>query len=127
MKTTVRALIIALMTLTFSGLSFAQEKAATPAAPAKTATKAKATRITGEVTSVDAKAGTLAVKTKDKDVSLDTDSKSKAALEKIKVGDMVRVSYTEKDGKMVATSVAKTKAPAPAAKGAMTEKKSETK
>jgi Cu/Ag efflux protein CusF len=121
MKTTVRALIIALITLTFAGLSFAQEKAA---APAKTATKAKATRITGEVTSVDAKAGTLVVKTKDKDVNLDTESKAKAALEKIKVGDTVRVSYTEKDGKMVATSVAKTKAPA--AKAA-TEKKSETK
>jgi ribosomal 50S subunit-recycling heat shock protein len=124
MKTTVKTLVIALIVLTFSGLSFAQEKAATPAAPAKTATKAKATRITGEVTSVDAKAGTLAVKTKDKDVNLDTDAKAKAALKDVKVGDMVRVSYTEKDGKMVASSVGKAKAPAAKA---TTEKKSETK
>jgi hypothetical protein len=97
----------------------------------KTETKAKTHRVTGEVTSVDAKAGTLAVKAKDKEVSLNAESKSaKAALEKIKVGDMVRVSYTEKDGKMVATSVKaepKSKAATSEKKGAMTEKKPETK
>jgi hypothetical protein len=54
---------------------------------------------------VDAKAGTLTVKAKDKEINLTADSKStKAALEKLKVGDMVRVSYTEKDGKMIASS-----------------------
>lgn len=125
MKTTVRMFIIALVTLTFSGLALAQDKAGTPAAPAKTATKAKATRITGEVTSVDAKAGTLAVKTKDKDVNLDTDSKAKTSLKDVKVGDRVRVSYTEKDGKMIATSVAKAKSAA--TKGATAEKKTDTK
>ena len=125
MKTTVRMFIVALITLTFSGLALAQDKAGTPAAPAKTATKAKATRVTGEVTSVDAKAGTLVVKAKDKDLNLDTDAKTKAALKDVKVGDMVRVSYSEKDGKMVATSVAKTKSTA--TKGATAEKKTETK
>ena len=126
MKNMVKAVIVALITLTFTGVSFAQAKSDTPAAPAKTATKAKTSRITGEVTSVDAKAGTLAVKAKDKDVNLEAESKTaKAALEKIKVGDTVRVSYTEKDGKMVATSVAKTTKAA--TKGAATEKKSETK
>jgi hypothetical protein len=125
MKTTVRMFIVALITLTFSGLALAQDKAGTPAAPAKTATKAKATRITGEVTSVDAKAGTLAVKTKDKDVNLDTDAKAKAALKDVKVGDMVRVSYMEKDGKMVASSVAKAKSSA--TKSTTPEKKTDTK
>jgi hypothetical protein len=80
---------------------------------------------------VDAKAGTLAVKGKDKEVSLSAESQNvKTALEKVKVGDMVRVSYTEKDGKMIASSVrAATKAKAAAAekKGATTEKKPETK
>jgi hypothetical protein len=126
MKSMIKVLGIALITLTFGGLSFAQAKPAMPAAPTtdkKTETNAKASRIRGEVTSVDAKAGTLAVKGKDKDVKMSVESKSvKAALEKVKVGDMVRVSYSEKDGKMVATSVKAAKS-----KAATTEKKPETK
>ena len=60
----------------------------------------------GEVTSLDAKAGTLTVKTKGKDLNLTVESKgTKSALEKIKVGDTVRVSYNEKDGKMIAISL----------------------
>ena len=87
MKNTIKVLIVALATLAFSGLSFAQ-------------TKAKPTPITGEVTSVDATAGTLTVKAKDNDINLTADSKAaKSALGKVKVGDMVRASYTEKDGK----------------------------
>jgi hypothetical protein len=114
MKNIIRVFIIALTTLTFNGLSFAQAKPATPATPAtpsaekKTGTteKAKTNRVTGEITSLDAKAGTFAVKEKDKEVKLTADSKSaKSELEKLKVGDMVRVSYTEKDGKMIASSV----------------------
>src|SRR5437773_11230178 len=111
----IKILVIALTGLAFSGLSFAQEKpATTPAAPAAPAMekktemkseKAKTHRVTGEVTSLDAKAGTFAVKEKDKEIKLTADSKSaKSALEKVKVGDMVRVSYTEKDGKMIASS-----------------------
>jgi hypothetical protein len=67
--------------------------------------KAKTTRITGEVTSVDSKAGTLTVKTKDKETNLTAGPKAKDSLEKVKVGDRVRVSYTEKDGKMIASSI----------------------
>jgi hypothetical protein len=127
MKNMVRVLIVALITLTFSGLSLAQMKSETPAAPAKTTAKPKTTRVTGELTSLDAKAGTLAVKTKDKELNFSTDAKAKAALEKVKVGDMVRVSYTEKDGKMVATSVAKSKSATAEKKPAATDKKPETK
>jgi len=127
MKRMIRVLVIGLSTLAFSGLSFAQAKPATPAAPTvekKAETKAKISRVSGEVTAVDAKAGTLAIKAKDKDVNLTAESKSaKGALGKIKVGDMVRVSYTEKDGKMIASSV---KAEAKS-KAATTEKKSDTK
>ncbi len=128
MKALIRVLIIGLTPLIFTGLSFAQakpEKSAAPAMEKKATTKAKVTRITGEVTSVDAKAGSLAVKAKDKDVDLTAESKSaKGALEKIKVGDTVRVAYTEKEGKNVASSIVKTKAPA--TKGAATEKKAAT-
>jgi Cu/Ag efflux protein CusF len=69
-------------------------------------TKAKSGTATGEVTSVDAKSGQLTVKAKDKDLNLMAESKSaKNALDKIKVGDNVRVTYTDKDGRMVVSSV----------------------
>jgi len=114
----IKVLVIALTSLAFNGVSFAQAKPATPATPATPSApamenktemkseKAKTNRITGEVTSLDAKAGTFAVKTKDKEINLTADSKStKGALEKLKMGDMVRVSYTEKDGKLIASSI----------------------
>jgi hypothetical protein len=138
-KNMIKALVIASISLAFSGVSFAQAKPATPATPAAPAMdkseKPKTNSATGEVTSVDVKAGTFTVKAKDKEINLVADSKStKGALEKLKVGDIVRVSYTEKDGKMIANSVkaqSKTKAAKPDKamdkKGEMTEKKSETK
>jgi hypothetical protein len=59
---------------------------------------------------VDSKAGTLTVKTKDKETNLIADSNAKGALGKVKVGDMVKVTYAEKDGKMLASSIAGVKA-----------------
>jgi hypothetical protein len=135
-KNALRVLIIAVTTLAFSSIGFAQEKKTTPATPAAPATekktekseKPKTSRVTGEVTSVDAKAGTLNVKAKDKDLKLTAESSSaKGALEKVKVGDMVKVSYTEKDGKMVASSIDKTKAKAEEKKSDTMEKKTEKK
>jgi len=74
----------------------------------KTEMKSEKHVLTGDVTSVDKKAGTLRVKAKDKEINLSADSKStKAALEKLKVGDTVRVYYTEKDGKIIAASAVK--------------------
>ena len=120
MKNALRVFVLALITIAFCGISFAQAKPATPATPAtppapamekKTESeKAKTTRITGEVTSVDSKAGTLTVKTKDKETNLIADSNAKGALGKVKVGDMVKVTYAEKDGKMLASSIAGAKA-----------------
>ena len=96
MKNTIKVLVVASTSLDFNGVSFGQAKPAAPATPAaptmekKTemkSEKARATVLTGKVTSVDAKAGKLTVKTKDKEVSMTTDSKStKSALEKLKVG-----------------------------------------
>jgi ribosomal protein S1 len=116
MKNMIKVLVVALTSLAFTGVSFAQAKPATPTAPAAEkksemkSEKAKTTRITGEVTSVDSKTGMLTVKTKDKETKLTADAKAKDELEKVKVGDTVRVSYSEKDGKMVATSIAKSSA-----------------
>jgi hypothetical protein len=136
MRSIVRLFVISLVALAFAAAGFAQTTPATPAKPAapekKMETKSekpKPTTVTGEVTSVDAKAGMLGVKTKDKDLNLTAESKStKSALGKVKMGDQVKVTYTEKNGKMVASSVAKAKAPAKAKEPAKTEeKKTDTK
>ena len=117
MKNVLKVLVVAFTVLVFGGVSIAQDKKAEkmeksaadkPMMDQKTekSTKAKSGTATGEVTSVDAKSGMLTVKTKDKDLNLMAESKStKSALEKVKPGDMVRVNYSDKDGKMVATSV----------------------
>jgi Cu/Ag efflux protein CusF len=114
-KNMIKVLLIALTSLVFNGVSFAQAKPATPATPAaptmekKTemkSEKAQATVVTGRVTSVDAKTGKLTVKTKDKEVNLTTDSKStEAALEKLKVGDTAKVF--ERGGTVIAASPVK--------------------
>jgi Cu/Ag efflux protein CusF len=135
-KNMIKILVIALTGLAFSGVSFAQGKPATPAPEMEKKSemkseKAKTNDLTGEVTSVDAKAGTLTVKAKDKESKLTADSKrTKAALEKLKVGDMVKVSYTEKDGKMIVSSVkaeSKKSDKSMEKKDEMMEKKSKTK
>ena len=144
MKNIIKVLVLSVASLTFGGMSFAQMKPATPTTPDAPAMekktemkseKAKANVLTGEITSIDPKAGTFTVKAKDKEINLTADSKStRARVEKLKVGDMVKVSYAEKDGKMIASSVraeSKNKAAKPdkamEKKGEMTEKKSETK
>jgi uncharacterized iron-regulated membrane protein len=117
----IMVLLIPLTGLALNGVSFAQAKPVTPGAPAMEQKnqmrpeKAQATVLTGRVTSVDAKAGKLTVKTKDKEINLTTDSKTtKAALEKLKVGDTAKVF--EKDGKVIAASSVKTESKTKAAK-----------
>ena len=115
MKNTIKVLVVAWTSLVFNGVSFAQTKPATPTPPAAPtmekkaemkSEKAQATVLTGQVTSVDAKAGKLTVKTKDKEINMTTDSKStKAALEKLKVGDMAKVF--ERGGTVIAASPVK--------------------
>ena len=115
MKNMITVLVIALTSLAFNDISFAQTKPATPATPSTPAMerksemkseRAEATVLTGKVTSVDAKAGKLTVKTKDKEINMTTDSKStKAALEKLKVGDAAKVF--ERGGTVIAASPVK--------------------
>ena len=124
MKNMIKVLVVTLASLAFNGVSFAQVKPATPAPLAapemekKTemkSEKAQATILTGKVTSVDAKAGMLTVKVKEKEIKLTTDSKStKSALEKLKVGDTAKVF--EKGGKVIAASPVKAESKTKAAK-----------
>ena len=109
MQKALRLLVLALVTVAFAGAGFAadksMEKTEKASSDTKSTTKAKSVTTTGEVTSVDAKAGTLTVKGKDKDINLNATSRAKAALGHIKAGDTVKVTYTEKDGQLNASSV----------------------
>jgi hypothetical protein len=69
---------------------------------------ASAKQANGEVTSVDAKAGKLMVKTTTEELNLEVQgSTAKNSLADIKVGDKVNVSFQDKGGMLVATSVRK--------------------
>ena len=103
-----RVLVAASISLALNSVTFAQGKPAAPVTPAASAPEKKtkpdqARVLTGKVLSVDAKMGRLRLKSTDKEIKLITDSKStKAALEKLKVGDTARVF--EKGGKPIAAS-----------------------
>jgi hypothetical protein len=120
MKSILRLLLVSVVTLVFAGISLAQGTGPTggtgtksPAATKSTekkAAKPKPIKVTGELTSADAKTGMAKVKTKDKELSLSTEAQDvKDSLAKVKVGDTVKVAYVEKDGKLTLSSVAKTK------------------
>jgi len=104
----IRVLVTAWMSLALNSVTFAQAKPAAPVSAASAPeikTKPDQARVlTGKVLSVDAKMGRLTLKlTDNKEINLITDSKStKAALEKLKVGDTARVF--EKGGKLIAAS-----------------------
>lgn len=139
-KNMLNLVVVALTALTFGGVAIAQdtkaqkmEKSAAdkPMTDQKMekSTKAKSGTATGEVTSVDPKSGQLTVKAKDKDLNLMAESKSaKNALDKVKIGDTVRVTYTDKDGKMVVSSVkAESKGMSKSETKSSTERKAEKK
>jgi hypothetical protein len=72
----------------------------------------KVKRISGEVVTVDATAGTLTVKSKKKEVSLTTDNKSVVkkgketkALADVMAGDKVLVKYKEVESKNIVKSI----------------------
>ena len=107
-KNMIRVLVAAWMSLALNSVAFAQGKPAAPVTAAASAPEIKtkpdqARVLTGKVLSVDAKMGRLTLKLTDKEIKLITDSEStKAALEKLKVGDTARVF--EKGGKLIAAS-----------------------
>lgn len=120
MKKLLTLMVSILVVLAFTMVGSAEEKKAVEkkaepakemkAEPAKAEKKEKAKvhQITGEVTAVDAKAKTVTIKGKDKEVTLDAaDIKD---LDKIKVGDKVMAKYSEKEGKMTAKSIKAAKA-----------------
>ena len=92
-----------------------EEKAAEKKSTDKKAKTTSATKTTkpqrpkGEITAMDPKAGTLTVKGTTEEKSFLAQDAAKDFLERLKVGERVRVIYSEKEGKMVTTSVRRMK------------------
>ena len=101
--------VIGVGMLAVAGISFAETMPAKPSSPASSVeSKASPKQATGEVTFVEAKAGKLAVKTADQDLSLNVQaSATKKILESIKVGDKVNVSYRDQGGILVVDAISK--------------------
>jgi len=100
----------------------AEKKPAEKKAKTTSATKTtKPQRLKGEITAMDAKAGTVSVKGTSGEKSFTTQDAAKDTLEIVKVGEHVRVTYSEKDGKSVATSMKRMK-PKTASSGAKEKK-----
>ncbi|MCX7858272.1 MAG: hypothetical protein N2513_09925 [Deltaproteobacteria bacterium] len=88
----------------------AAEKAAAPEKPAaEKPAKPKVRQFTGEVVKADA--STLVVKSKKEEKTFDVSGVKGFKPEEFKEGDKVVVKYTEKEGKLVASSVKKAGAP----------------
>jgi len=145
MKWARRMLLIPIVMFGVSAVSFAADAPPTKestAAPAKktgaqtTKKTKKATprKFTGNISALDTKTGAVSVKGSSDEKNFMTKDAAKDALERLTVGDRVRVTYSEKDGKAVATSVRRLKLPqskskttAPNAKSAPTGEQKETK
>jgi Cu/Ag efflux protein CusF len=101
MKKAIAIVLSIMFVFALTSATFAAEKKA-----------GKAMQVTGEVTNIDAKANTLTVKGKKGDVAISVDDKTaimagkeKKSLADVKVGDKVKVMYSDADGKMMAKSV----------------------
>jgi hypothetical protein len=115
MRKSIAILVSLLFVLGLSAVSFAKEEAAAPAVKASPTTevaKEKSMFVTGEIKSLDAKAGTLIVKGKKGEVTMSVDSKTKIVAGKdvktfadLKAGEKVRVKYQEAAGKNIATKI----------------------
>jgi hypothetical protein len=128
MKKLMSIIVSILFALSLTGLCFAQAPAPTAAEPEKKveekkapekgawrvlkALKVKGTGWAGEIVSVDAAAKTVVAKNKKGEMTFDV-SEAKFAkhvkFENLKAGDKIALKYEEKDGKNMATGVAKQK------------------
>ena len=112
----IAVLSVVAVALTFASVVRAQDTNA----PKTKAAKPAMSYATGEITVVNAKAGTLSIKgrknaevtfTIAKDCKVSTADKKEAAVADLKVGDKVMVAYTEEDGAKVAKKISPPKAP----------------
>lgn len=123
MKKILSIVVSMAMIFAFTAVSIAAEQEAAPAkAPAEKTEKVEkkhhvkkavhSGRIVGEVSAVDASAGTITVKHKKGEVTVTVGAKTaiksgkeKKSIEDVKTGEKVTVRYKKEEGKDVATSV----------------------
>ena len=127
-----------LFVLLLSALAFSAEtptskesaKESAKTAPSKKkntkAKKPKVQKFVGNVSSVDTKTGAVSVKGSAGEKNFMTQDAAKDALERLAVGDRVRVQYSEKDGKLAATSVRRVKLPQTKTKASAPNPKAKT-
>lgn len=122
MKWMQRLFLVPMLMFGVSAVSFAADTRAakeslgapakkTEAPSTKKTKKATPRKFTGNISAVDTKAGAVSVKGTAGEKKFMTKDAAKDALERLAVGDRVRVLYLEKDGKAVATSVRRLKLP----------------
>ena len=115
MKTSVGWIAMPLLIVMLYGVAVAAESPSTKSPPAagevksepKKAKKAKpaAQKFRGAVTALDAKAGTLSVKSDASEKNFIAQDSVKESIERLSVGNRVKIVYTEKEGKLFASSV----------------------
>ena len=110
MKKVLMLALAVLISVAFATGTFAQAPAGTSeqtttTTTSTTVTKSKPMTFTGKVTNLDTAASTMIVKGKKGDMTFDVSSAKMKG--EFKAGDKVRVGYTEMDGKMMASWVAK--------------------
>ena len=133
-----RVFSVLLLTIFLNGVGFSAETPASTASPKESATKSppkkktakekkpKVQRFVGDISAVDNKSGAVSVKGTAGEKNFITQDAAKDAVERLKVGDRVRVQYSEKEGKLVATSVRRVKLPQTKNKAAEESTKSKT-
>jgi hypothetical protein len=133
-----RLFSLALLSLYLSGVGMAAETPANkeppkdsvkkPTAPKKTTKtkKPKVQKFVGNISAVDTKSGEVSVKGTAGEKNFITQDAAKDALERLAIGDRVRVQYTEKDGKFMTSSVRRVKLPQTKTKAAEETSKSKS-
>ena len=118
-----RLFSLAFLAIFFSGVSIAAETPPITAPPKDSATtppskkkttktkKPKVQKFVGNISAVDTKSGAVSVKGTTDEKNFITQDAAKDALERLAVGDRVRVQYTDKDGKLMTSSVRRVKLP----------------
>lgn len=119
MKAWATGFLVPLLTIALYSVGVAAETAATKSAPPagttksepKKAKKAKPAtkRFSGEISALDSKSGTLAVKSTVSEKNFVAQEAVKESLERMTVGDRVKIIYTEKEGKLYASSARRLK------------------
>lgn len=112
-------LLVSLLVFSFCPAGFSAEKAPTKSSaalsaqqsrPASAKKTTKLLKYRGKVSAMDSRGGTMSVNGAAGEKRFVVQDVAKDTLERLAVGDNVRVAYTEKNGKLAASSVRRVKA-----------------